>query len=149
MSFITRSYLNVMPQVKQSSAFSKVKEDHQAELVEDYVEEIADLFESQGEVRSADLAKRFGVSPAAVSKFISRLRSAGLVESEPYRGVFLTPAGKQLAEKVARRHHIVYETLIKMGVPESSAKADAEGIEHHCSEDTVKAMQRYLMLSEE
>jgi DtxR family manganese transport transcriptional regulator len=138
-----------MPEFQQNSDFSKVKEDHQAELVEDYVEEIANLFACRGEVRCADLAKRFGVSAAAVSKFISRLRSAGLVESEPYRGVFLTLEGKQLAKKVARRHHIVYQTLIKMGVPESKAKADAEGIEHHCSKATVEAMQRYLMISEE
>ncbi|MZI94460.1 manganese-binding transcriptional regulator MntR [Vibrio sp. CAIM 722] len=133
-----------MPKSKQSLYFNKAKEDHQSELVEDYVEEIADLFQTHGEVRSADLAQRFGVSAAAVSKFISRLKKEGLVESMPYRGIFLTEKGRELAEKVAHRHNVVFETLIKLGVSEATAHADAEGIEHHCSEETVQAMLRFL-----
>ncbi|RQW64456.1 manganese-binding transcriptional regulator MntR [Vibrio viridaestus] len=133
-----------MSNSKQSSYFTKVKEDHQAELVEDYVEEIADLYATYGEVRSADLAKRFGVSAAAVSKYIARLKLQGLVESAPYRGIFLTEQGKALATKVAERHDVVFRTLVKLGVPEANARADAEGIEHHCSEETVAAMKQFL-----
>ncbi len=133
-----------MPKTNQSQYFSKVKEDHQFELIEDYVEEIADLYQTIGEVRSADLAKRFGVSAAAVSKFITRLRNEGYVESKPYRGIFLTQMGQDLAKKVAHRHQVVYQTLIKLGVPEPVARADTEGLEHHCSEETVKAMERFI-----
>ncbi|WP_068713094.1 manganese-binding transcriptional regulator MntR [Vibrio tritonius] len=133
-----------MPKSQQSAYFNKTKEDHQSELVEDYVEEIADLFQTHGEVRSADLAARFGVSAAAVSKFITRLKKEGLVESMPYRGVFLTDKGRELAEKVAHRHNVVFETLIALGVPEANARADAEGIEHHCSQETVVAMEAFL-----
>ncbi|SJL83379.1 manganese-binding transcriptional regulator MntR [Vibrio palustris] len=133
-----------MKKTKHSDYFNKVKADHQSELVEDYVEEIATLFKHNGEVRSTDLAQRFGVSAAAVSKMIRRLNEQGLVTSMPYRGIFLTGAGQALAEKVAYRHRIVFEMLLKLGVPESIAHADTEGIEHHCSEETVKAMCHFL-----
>lgn len=127
--------------------FLRVKEDHQRELVEDYVEEIASLHQEFGEARSSDLAGRFGVSPAAVSKVISRLRRDGLVDARPYRGIFLTDIGQQMAERVAFRHDIVYRTLIQLGVPEETAQGDAEGIEHHCSDETVQSMQQFLAQS--
>lgn len=124
--------------------FKRVRQDHQKELVEDYVEEIALLHTQQGEARSSDLAERFGVSPAAVSKMITRLRNEGLVKARPYRGVFLTEQGNELADWVAARHQTVYRTLRKLGVPAHAAHPDTEGIEHHCSPETIAAMERFL-----
>lgn len=124
--------------------FKRVRQDHQTELVEDYVEEIAHLRSTLGEARASDLAERFGVSTAAVSKVIARLKRDGLVIARPYRGIFLTESGEALAERVAIRHAIVLDTLRKLGVPEEIARADSEGIEHHCSEETVMAMRQFL-----
>ena len=92
----------------------------------------------------SDLAERFGVSTAAVSKVITRLKRDGLVIARPYRGIFLTESGETLAKRVAIRHAIVLDTLRRLGVPEEIARADSEGIEHHCSEETVVAMRRFL-----
>ncbi|MFM2484264.1 manganese-binding transcriptional regulator MntR [Celerinatantimonas yamalensis] len=130
--------------MSQHQHFQRVKEDHQRELVEDYVEEIAHMHAHMGEARASDLALRFGVSPAAVSKVITRLKRDGLVEARPYRGIFLTEFGQQMALKVSQRHGVVLQTLLTLGVPEDTALSDAEGIEHHCSEATVAAMQRFL-----
>ncbi|WP_025733043.1 manganese-binding transcriptional regulator MntR [Carnimonas nigrificans] len=124
--------------------FDRVRQDHQRELVEDYVEEIAHLHHQLGEARASDLAERFGVSPAAVSKVVGKLKRDGLVNARPYRGIFLTEEGETLAEKVAARHEVVLEVLRQFGVPEDIARADSEGIEHHCSDETVTAMKRFL-----
>jgi len=124
--------------------FDKAKEDHQSELIEDYIEEIAELYQLKGEVRSADLAERLGVSPAAVSKFLNRLKQEQLIEAKPYRGIFLTASGKELAKKVTHRHNLVYQLLITLGVSERIAQADTEGIEHHCSNETVRAIELFL-----
>ncbi|OHV11895.1 MULTISPECIES: manganese-binding transcriptional regulator MntR [Kushneria] len=124
--------------------FERVRQDHQRELVEDYVEEIAHLHRHLGEARASDLAERFGVSPAAVSKVVSRLKRDGLVNARPYRGIFLTESGEELAQKVASRHRVVLDTLVALGVPDAVARADSEGIEHHCSDETVAAMHRFL-----
>ncbi len=133
--------MNPMPKHEH---FKRVRQDHQTELVEDYVEEIAHLHSTMGEARASDLAERFGVSTAAVSKVITRLKRDGLVIARPYRGIFLTESGETLAERVAIRHAIVLDTLRRLGVPEEIARADSEGIEHHCSEETVMAMRRFL-----
>lgn len=124
--------------------FKRVRQDHQTELVEDYVEEIAHLHNRHGEARASDLAECFGVSTAAVSKMVARLKRDGLVIARPYRGIFLTELGETLAERVASRHVVVLDTLRRLGVPEDIARADSEGIEHHCSEETVAAMRRFL-----
>ncbi|MDR5860792.1 manganese-binding transcriptional regulator MntR [Halomonas elongata] len=133
-----------MPSLPKHEYFRRVRQDHQTELVEDYVEEIAHLHALHGEARASDLAECFGVSTAAVSKVITRLKRDGLVIARPYRGIFLTPLGDDMAKRVANRHTVVLEVLRKLGVPEETARADSEGIEHHCSEATVEAMRRYL-----
>ncbi|MDR5895985.1 manganese-binding transcriptional regulator MntR [Larsenimonas suaedae] len=124
--------------------FERVRQDHQRELVEDYVEEIAHLHQHLGEARASDLAERFGVSPAAVSKVVTRLKRDGLVNARPYRGIFLTEQGENLALKVAKRHEVVLNTLLALGVPDAVARADSEGIEHHCSDETVEAMRQFI-----
>lgn len=133
-----------MPALPKHAAFERVRQDHQRELVEDYVEEIAHLHARHGEARASDLAACFGVSAAAVSKVVARLRRDGLVIARPYRGIFLTPDGEAMAERVAARHRVVLATLRRLGVPEEVARADSEGIEHHCSDETVAAMRRFL-----
>lgn len=133
-----------MNAIPKHEHFKRVRQDHQTELVEDYVEEIAHLHATHGEARASDLAERFGVSVAAVSKIVTRLKRDGLAMARPYRGIFLTEPGEQLAQRVAIRHDLVLRTLFKLGVSEDMARADSEGIEHHCSEETVAAMREFL-----
>ena len=75
---------------RQAGGFEKVREAHQTELAEDYVELIADLIAAHGEARAVDLARRLGVTNATVNKTVQRLMREGLVESRPYRAIFLT-----------------------------------------------------------
>ena len=113
-------------------------------LLEDYVELIADLLESEGEARPTDIARRLGVSHATAIKTIARVKRAGFATARPYRGVFLTEAGNALADRVRARHRLVVDTLLAIGVPRESAEADAEGMEHHASEATLAAFARFL-----
>ncbi|HVB90230.1 MAG TPA: iron dependent repressor, metal binding and dimerization domain protein, partial [Beijerinckiaceae bacterium] len=75
---------------------------------------------------------------------IARLKREGLAVSKPYRGVFLSEAGLALAERVRSRHRLVVDVLLSLGVPAEAAEADAEGIEHHVSEITIKAFEDFL-----
>ena len=113
-------------------------------LMEDYVELIADLLATSGEARPTDIARRFGVSHATAIKAIARLKREALATSRPYRGVFLTKDGEDLASRVKARHRLVVELLVALGVPQEAAEADAEGIEHHVSERTLQAFQKFL-----
>lgn len=127
------------PMEQRIRAFAKVREAHQSETAEDYVEMIADLINMQGEARVVDLARHFGVSHATVNKVIARLNKEGLVTNRPYRSLFLTEKGETIARMCKKRHDIVYNFLRAIGVSEENAHLDAEGVEHHVSEETLKS----------
>ena len=116
----------------------------QTAIAEDYVELIADLIDSTGEARSADISRRLGVTHASVTKMVGRLQQSGLVTTQPYRAIFLTDEGRRIAEASRRRHQIVVAFLLAIGVSEETARADAEGIEHHVSEETRAAFERVV-----
>ena len=128
----------------QARRFGKTRSAQSTALLEDYVELIADLLASAGEARPTDIARRLGVSHATAVKTISRLKRAGLATARPYRGVFLTEKGQALADRVRVRHRLVVDVLCALGVPTEAAEADAEGIEHHVSETTLKAFAHFL-----
>jgi len=126
--------------------FARTRQDHSRETAEDYVELIDSLIAEKGEARSVDLAERLGVSQVTVGKTIQRLIREGFVVQEPYRSIFLTEQGKRLADESRERHNLVLQFLVELGVPESVAEEDAEGIEHHVSQATLDAMRDYLAL---
>ena len=124
--------------VSDSAAkFDRIRRAHQSEVAEDYVEMISDLIEETGEARTVDLAARFGVTSPTVNAIVRRLQRENLVETRPYRSIFLTEAGRALAESSRARHQIVRDFLVTIGVPETIAEEDAEGVEHHVSEETL------------
>ena len=108
------------------------------------MEVIADLTATTGEARAVDLARRLGVSHVTVIRTVARLQRDGYVSTQPYRAIFLTARGAQLAEDSRRRHEIVLEFLKSLGIPEHAAQNDAEGIEHHVSPETLATFQRHL-----
>ena len=124
--------------------FKKLKAAHTREKAEDYVEMIETLVEEQGEARLTELAKRFGVSIVTVHKIIARLQKENFITTKPYRALFLTPKGRVLAQKSRERHETVYRFLRSLGVPETIAQIDAEGIEHHVSPETLEIFKRYF-----
>ena len=131
-------------ELTQAHRFGKTRSAQSTALLEDYVELIADLLASAGEARPTDIARRLGVSHVTAVKTISRLKREGMATARPYRGVFLTKSGQELAARVRARHRLVVDVLVAMGVPVEAAEADAEGIEHHVSETTLKAFARFL-----
>ena len=126
-----------------SDRFEQVRNARNSETAEDYTEMIADLIRNAGEARAVDLAKHFGVTGPTVNSIIRRLVRDGLVVSKPYRSIFLTDKGQNLADYCKKRHEIVYNFLIKIGVNSDIAKNDAEGIEHHVSAETLSVFEKY------
>src|ERR671933_2571628 len=129
---------------KRAQQFRSTRRAHETETAEDYVELIADLIEATGEARSVEIAARLGVSGPTVTKTVGRLQRDGLVESRPYRSIFLTEAGWEMARHYRRRHRIVVEFLLSLGADEETARIDAEGMEHHVSERTLEAFEHAI-----
>ncbi len=127
-----------------AEVFRRSRRDRAAETAQDYVEAIADLSASLGEARVVDLAHRLGVTHVTVNRTLARLKKIGLVNTEPYRAIFLTEAGHKLAEECKRRHETVTAFLRSLGISEKVAELDAEGIEHHVSPETLATFERLL-----
>ncbi len=127
-----------------SASFRKVRADHAGETAQDYVEAVSDILHRKGECRVKDLAAHMGVSHVTVTRVIARLHDEDLVDTEPYKPIRLTARGERLAAESRRRHRIVLEFLLALGVPESEARRDTEGLEHHVGEVTLAAMARFL-----
>jgi DtxR family transcriptional regulator, manganese transport regulator len=129
---------------KVADGHRRTRRDHAAETAEDYVEAISEVLAEKGVCRVTDLAKRFDVSHVTVTKIVARLKDGGLVSTEPYKPLELTEAGRRLAAKSRRRHEVVYQFLIAIGVSAVTAAADSEGIEHHVSPETLEAMRNFV-----
>jgi DtxR family transcriptional regulator, manganese transport regulator len=132
------------PEEAQARRFEKARSAQAAIVLEDYAELISDLIATEGEARPTDIARRLGVSHATAIKSVARLKREGLATSKLYRGVFLTPAGEALAQRVRARHRLVVDLLVAVGVPKAAAESDAEGLEHHVSEETLRAFAKFL-----
>lgn len=128
----------------EADRFVRTRAAHRDETAEDYVEAIAGLVESGGEARVRDLARLMAVSHVTVTRIVARIQELGLVETQPYRPITLTPAGLRLAQRARRRHGVVLGFLLTIGVPRKQAEIDAEGIEHHVSTATIRAMERVV-----
>lgn len=131
-------------QAQEAARHASARSARASALLHDYVELIDDLLTTGGEARPTDIARRLGVSHATAIKAVARLKREGLAHSKPYRGVFLTEAGRALAAEVRARHRVVVDVLLALGVPPEIAEIDAEGIEHHVSDATLAAFEKFL-----
>ena len=124
-------------------SFRKVRNAHKTENTEDYLELVAELLNSKGEARIVDIAEKLGIAQATANKTIQRLHSQGYIKREPYRSIFLTYKGQKIASESKKRHNIVYNFLRNLGLDKNTASEDAEGIEHHVSEKTLRKMDNF------
>ena len=131
----------------QASIHRKTRSAHGEERSQDYAETIADIIDTCGEARATDIAKRLGVTHVTVIKTVARLQRDGFVTTQPYRSIFLTEQGRKLAEEARRRHAIVLEFLIALGVKPDIAAEDSEGIEHHVSDETLDVFERFIRMN--
>lgn len=109
--------------------------------VEDYLERILELMNSKGYARVVDIASGLKISQASVTNMVQRLDAEGLLKYEKYRGLILTTAGKNLARKIAHRHKLLTDFLKLLGLDDRVIYHDVEGMEHHISLPTLRAIE--------
>jgi len=109
--------------------------------VEDYLERILELMNSKGYARVVDIAAALKISQASVTNMVQRLDADGLLKYEKYRGLILTAAGKTLARKIAHRHKLLTDFFRLLGLHERVIYHDVEGMEHHISAPTLRAIE--------
>jgi len=115
--------------------------------VEDYLKHILleQPHDPEALVPMGQVAGALGVSPGTVTAMVKTLADSGLVTYEPYSGVRLTPAGRQLAAHVLRRHRLIELFLVQvMKMNWSEVHAEAEELEHAVSERLIERMDEML-----
>jgi Mn-dependent DtxR family transcriptional regulator len=109
--------------------------------VEDYLERILELINSKGYARVVDIAAALEISQASVTNMVQRLDAERLLKYEKYRGLVLTEAGEKLARSIAHRHRLLTEFLKLLGLDDRVIHHDVEGMEHHISLPTLRAIE--------
>ena len=110
---------------------------------EDYLETIYKLTEANNVARVKDIAAKLNVRKPSVHCAINELKKYGLVEQEPYGYITLTKTGLVEAKKVAKRHDILQDFLLLLGVPPEVAERDACAMEHLLSKETYVAIEKF------
>lgn len=141
---MTRTAKSTSKRRTRPSQHATVRGQHAVEAAEDYCEAIAEAIAAGREARVTTLARTFSLSHVTVSRVIGRLQREGYVRTAPYEPIELTAKGRRLAETSRARHEAVLAFLVALGVNETTARIDAEGIEHHVSPPTLAAFARFV-----
>ncbi len=115
------------------------------ESAEDYLEAILALREQRGTVRSIDVVHRLELSKPSVSVAMKRLRENGYIEMDADGFITLLPPGETIAQRIYTRHKLLTQFLIRLGVSEEVAAADACKIEHDLSDETFEKIRAHAM----
>ncbi len=114
------------------------------ESMEDYLETILMLQNSNGHVRSIDIANELNFTKASVSVAMKKLREADYIFVDENGFINLTKTGNKIAESVYERHTILSTLLINLGVSKDVALEDACRIEHDLSEESFNAIKNHI-----
>lgn len=108
-----------------------------------YLEAILVLTKKNGYVRSIDVSEYLGYSKPSVSRAMGILRTGEYIHVDKDGAITLTESGKAIAEMIYERHTVLSKLLMRMGVSEETATADACKLEHAISNESFQAIKRY------
>lgn len=106
--------------------------------LEQYVEAIAQLLETDKVCSVSEIAEQVRVSRPAASRAVRELSDKNLVQHKAYGYVDLTPLGQQIADRLTIRHEALYEFFVRvLGYSEDWADQEACRLEHQVDDDFV------------
>ena len=109
-----------------------------------YLETILILSRKNPFVRSIDISEYMGYSKPSVSRAVGLLKKDQFITVDDAGHIQLTESGLALAEKILKRHTILTEMLVRLGVSRETASNDACRVEHVISDETFAAIHEYL-----
>jgi DtxR family Mn-dependent transcriptional regulator len=112
--------------------------------VEEYLETIQSLVEEGTPVIQARIAERLGRSAPTVSEMLDRLAADGYLLRSG-RSIELTSEGRQLADRVIRKHRLAERLLVDViGLPWHKAHVEAGRWEHVMSDEVEERLVALL-----
>jgi len=110
---------------------------------ENYLEAILVLSKKKSNVRAVDIAQHMNFSKPTISIAMKQFRENGYIDIDSNRHITLTEKGAEIATRTHERHNLIASLLIKIGVDEETAFADACKIEHCISEESFNCLKAY------
>lgn len=101
------------------------------------------VLSKKGSVRSLDIAEYMGFSKPSVCRAVGLLKEGNYILMGKDGYITLTPSGKEIAERIYERHTFFSNLLMRLGVDEETAAADACKIEHDISAKSFEALKKY------
>lgn len=112
---------------------------------EDYLKGIFQLQKDGKAVATSELARHLNIGDGSVTGMVKKLSDRKLIRYTPYRGVFLTPAGRRLALQMIRRHRLWEMFLVRfLGYGWDEIHNEADRLEHAASEETIHRLEKML-----
>ena len=108
-----------------------------------YLEAILVLSRKLSHVRSVDVSEYLGYSKPSVSRAVGLLKNGEYIIVNEEGGLVLTDSGREIAEKIYERHTLLSALLMRMGVSEETAAADACKLEHAISDESFHAIKKF------
>lgn len=121
------------------------KSDSLSENLEDYLETILELEQSNKVARAKDIADKLGVKRASVTGALKSLEEKGLVNYEPYSFITLTTEGQEIAERVTRNHEILKKFFTEvLQIDEDVSDETACRMEHAINENSIDRLVSFI-----
>ena len=117
---------------------------HLQESGEMYLETIYILSQKNSAVRSIDVGEYMGFSKPSVSRAVGILKEGGYLTAGKDGYLALTEKGRDIAAKIYERHTVLADFLVRLGVDEETAAADACRIEHVISDKSFQAIREHM-----
>ena len=114
------------------------------ESAEDYLESILMLQERNGQVRSIDIVNQLGYSKPSVSIAMKKLRENGYISMAGDGIITLNDSGMEIASRVYKRHRVITELFVLLGVERKQAAEDACRVEHDLSQETFARILEFV-----
>lgn len=111
---------------------------------EEYLEAIYGMIASGENPGVRKLARTLGVKPSSVVEYLRKMCEQGYVTYEHGGKISLTNKGFEIAREICRRHRLIRDFLISIGVPEEIAEKDACYIEHGIHGVTLAKLEEFL-----
>jgi len=111
---------------------------------EQYIETIYEIVKKKGYARVKDVSELLGVGFSAVSEMFNKLSEKGYINYEKHGGVTLTKKGEKLAINLSKKHKVLRDFFIILGIDEEVADEDACEIEHVVKQETMDRLTKFV-----
>ncbi len=109
-----------------------------------YLETILILSHRLARVRAVDVCEEMGFSKPSVSRALGLLKKGGFIAVDNTGGITLSADGRDVAERIYKRHKAITEFLVLLGVDKETAAADACKIEHDISDKSFQMICEFI-----